>query len=260
MKAKYDKIGATYNLTRKADKYLTERIFYLLSPKKDGLYLDIGCGTGDYTHALFRKGVDFIGIDPSMEMLEQAKIKNPNIDWKLGTAEDTGLKNNSVDGIMASLTIHHWTDLGKAFLELYRVLKPGGHLVIFTATPEQMKGYWLNHYFPKMLADSIRQMPAMDLVTTTIKSAGFNLIQMEPYSIRPDLHDLFLYSGKHAPELYFKPEVRAGISSFSALANTEEVAIGLRKLRVDIDNGQIRQVKKSYENQGGDYLFMRLKK
>jgi ubiquinone/menaquinone biosynthesis C-methylase UbiE len=159
MEVKYDKIGIHYNLTRKADKYLTEQLLIHLNAKENGLYLDIGCGTGNYTNELQKKGFQFLGIDPSIEMLKKAKFKNQQIDWRIGTAEKTNLIDNSVNGIIGSLTIHHWTDLKKGFSELYRVLKVDGRIVIFTSTPKQMEGYWLNHYFPRMLNDSIVQMP-----------------------------------------------------------------------------------------------------
>ncbi|GAA4955738.1 hypothetical protein GCM10023314_31870 [Algibacter agarivorans] len=44
------------------------------------MYLDIDCGTGNYTNALQKVGFHFIGIDPSNKMLEKAKLKNPKID------------------------------------------------------------------------------------------------------------------------------------------------------------------------------------
>ena len=50
MGTKYDKIGIEYNLTRKADKYLTEQLLFHLNPKEHAQYLDIGCGTGNYTN------------------------------------------------------------------------------------------------------------------------------------------------------------------------------------------------------------------
>jgi ubiquinone/menaquinone biosynthesis C-methylase UbiE len=155
MKAKYDTIGINYNETRKADPYIAERLFENLNPKADGLFLDIGCGTGNYTNNLQKRRINFISVDPSKNMLNKAKHKNPNVDWKLGHAQNTGLPSESINGIMASLTIHHWDNLETGFRELYRVLKPNGKLVVFTSTPKQMKGYWLNHYFPKMLEASI---------------------------------------------------------------------------------------------------------
>ena len=256
MGVKYDKIGTNYNLTRKADKYLTKQLLHHLNPKKNKLYLDIGCGTGNYTNELQRKGFQFIGIDPSIEMLEKAKAKNQQVDWRIGTAEKTGLFNNSVDGIIGSLTIHHWTDLKEAFLELFRILKENGNIVIFTSTPKQMKGYWLNHYFPKMLSDSIIQMPSLENVISSMNYAGFEISRTEKYSIKPSLQDKFLYCGKQNPEAYFDENIRHGISSFSSLANREEVEKALIDLRKDIDSGKINQIMKSYENDSGDYLYI----
>ncbi|WP_350293967.1 class I SAM-dependent methyltransferase [uncultured Croceitalea sp.] len=256
MNTKYNSIGIDYNLTRKADGYLTEQLLYHLNPTQKGSYLDIGCGTGNYTIALHKKGFRFIGIDPSELMLEKARKKCNEIEWLVGSAEKTGLPNNSVDGIIGILTIHHWKDLKKGFSELHRVLKPNGTVVIFTSTPKQMKGYWLNHYFPKMLSDSINQMPSLHAVKTVMKESGFKVSKIDTYAIQPDLQDKFLYCGKQNPELYFDKQIRQGISSFSSLANRDEVEKGLSELKTDIDRGKIASVMKSYENNFGDYLFL----
>ena len=256
MEPVYNTIGVDYNLTRKADPYLTDRLFHHLNPSKDGMYLDIGCGSGNYTSALQKKGGYFIGIDPSSEMLEKAKGQDKQIDWRIGVAEKTGVEPDSVDGIIASLTIHHWTDLHRSFTELGRILKTDGKIVIFTTTPEQMNGYWLNHYFPKMLERSISQMPSLEKVKDELQHSGIEIVDTENYSIKPDLKDLFLYSGKENPALYFRDDVRRGISSFSSLSNQPEVDQGLSKLRNDIDNRRIRGVIESYANHLGDYLFI----
>ncbi len=230
MEVKYDSIGVDYDLTRKADKYLSERLRHHLNPKAKGLHADIGCGTGNYTNELQKKGFRFIGIDPSIEMLEKAKNKNQQIDWRIGTAEKTDLNDNSVDGVIGCLTIHHWIDLRKGFLELNRVLKANGRIVIFTSTPEQMKGYWLNHYFPKMLGNSIVQMPSLEEVKSTMDYASIEIVKTESYYVKPALQDQFLYCGKEKPELYFIDKVRDGISSFSSLSNRHEVEKGLSRL------------------------------
>lgn len=256
MDVKYDTIGTGYNATRKADPYLTKKLIEHLSPVKGGIYLDMGCGTGNYTNELEKLGLQLIGIDPSQKMLAKAKQKNKNIDWRIGVVENIDLPDRSVDGIIGSLTIHHWTDLQKGFCELYRVLKPNGHIVIFTSTPEQMKGYWLNHYFPKMLNDSIIQMPSLESVEKVMVSSGFNISEIDPYFIKPDLKDKFLYCGKHNPHLYFDERIRHGISSFSSLANRSEVEQGLTQLKNDIDSGKIKEIIDSYKNDMGDYLFI----
>ena len=256
MEVKYDKIGTDYNLTRKADKYLTEQLLKHLQPKENGKYLDIGCGTGNYTNELQKNGFKFIGIDPSEKMLEKAELKNAEIDWQIGFAENTELPENYVDGIIGSLTIHHWTDLKIGFSQLYRVLKPNGRIVIFTSTPNQMKGYWLNHYFPKMLSDSIIQMPTLNKIKKAMNGGGIEFLETHKYFIKPDLKDQFLYCGKQNPELYFNKQIRHGISSFSSLANRAEVKQGLTKLRNDIDRGKIKGIITTYENDFGDYLYI----
>lgn len=256
MKAIYDNIGTNYNLTRIADEYLSAQLIHHLKPTKSGRYLDIGCGTGNYTNELQKNGFDCMGIDPSELMLEKAKRTNNEIQWKIGSAENTGLPKNAVDGIIGFLTIHHWTDLKKGFLELYKVLKPNGRMVIFTSTPKQMKGYWLNHYFPKMVSDSIVQMPTLKRVKNAMQASGLVHLGTDKYFIKPDLQDKFLYCGKQNPELYFDEQIRQGISSFSALANQKEVAHGLSQLRKDIDSGKILDIISEYENDLGDYLFI----
>ena len=256
MGAKYDRIGIDYNVTRKADPYIAEQLLTHLLPTSEGIYLDIGCGTGNYTHEFEKRGFQFIGIDPSKEMLEKARQKNKNIDWRIGAAESIALLDKTVDGIVGSLTLHHWTDLEKGFSELYRVLKPNGRIILFTATPEQMKGYWLNHYFPKMLSDSIVQMPSLESVKNAMLKSHFQILGIDNYFVQPDLQDKFLYCGKHNPEFYFDEHIRNGISSFSSLANRTEVEEGLSQLKTDIDNGTINAVIDAYTNDLGDYLYI----
>ena len=256
MATKYDTIGTGYNTTRKADPLLTQKLVQHIQPVPGGLFLDMGCGTGNYTHALASRGLRLIGIDPSEKMLTEAKAKHSTIDWRIGRAEDSGLEDNSVDGALATLTLHHWSDLKRGFSELCRVLKPNGRLVLFTSTPEQMNGYWLNHYFPEMLRDSMLQMPSLEAVENALKVSGLEVIGVEKYFIQPDLQDKFLYVGKHQPDLYFDAAIRNGISSFSDLANRKEVTQGLSQLRKDIESGAIRNIQQAYANTLGDYLFI----
>ncbi len=259
-KIKYDEIGIGYNSTRQADPYLTNRLFDLLKPGNGKLYLDIGCGTGNYTIALADKGLSFTGVEPSEKMLREAKACNQKVSWLKGTAEQIPTADGMFDGVIATLTIHHWRDLKKAFVEISRVLSSKGRIILFTATPKQMKGYWLNHYFPEMLNDSIAQMPSLDDIEEAATYAGLTIINTEKYFIKDDLRDCFLYVGKKRPELYFNKKVRSGISSFSSLSNIEEVTQGLAKLKNDIENETFKIIAKQYKNKLGDYLFLTFKK
>ena len=99
-------------------------------------------------------------------------------------------------------------------------------------------------------------MRALDLVTVALTQAGFTSIDTEGFDIRDDLQDFFLYSGKYRPEMYLNEGVRRGISTFASLADPEEVTSGCLRLAEDIQSGRIDEVRASYENQGGDYLFV----
>src|SRR5690242_7558808 len=201
--SKYDAIGVGYNTTRNADPYLLERVFSLLAPEKDGHYLDIGCGTGNYTIALHKKGYHFTGVDPSHQMLDEARSKSSDVDWCFGSVEKIPFDDAFFDGAIATLTIHHWENLRDGLDELSRVLKPGSDLVIFTSSPEQMSGYWLNHYFPEIMARSILNMPSVKKVNEALDKSGFRNVGVEKYFVQDDLIDMFLQSGKNRPEIYF---------------------------------------------------------
>ncbi|MDF2433516.1 MAG: hypothetical protein JWP44_3147 [Mucilaginibacter sp.] len=260
MKTKYDLIATRYNATRQADPYLTGRLVYLLGPGSGKQFLDIGCGTGNYTIVLSNRGLNFTGVEPSENMLREARKRDGKINWLQGSAERIPANDDTFDGVIATLTIHHWTGLEQSFKEIYRVTKQNGTVVLFTSTPEQMKGYWLNYYFPDMLKSSMIQMPALDVITDALTSAGFADITTEEYFVHEDLKDHFLYSGKHRPTLYFNEAIRNGISSFAALANADEVEKGLSKLAADIETGKFMEIQNNYNNKRGDYLFIKAKK
>lgn len=257
---KYDRIGKAYNDTRSADPYLLSRMRALLDYEAGQQVLDIGCGTGNYTIALAQAGLDMIGVEPSERMLVTARSRNAKISWYAGKAEKIPLADQSVDAVLASLTLHHWQDLAQGFKEVARVLKPKGRFMIFTATPAQMYGYWLNHYFPQMLADSIQQMPTWEAIEQAKSAAKLSLHKTEPYEIKDELQDHFLYVGKNRAEVYLDPQIRHGISSFSDLSRQEEVQKGLAQLALDIESGAIQKIAASYAHDKGDYLFVVLTK
>lgn len=256
----YNSIGSGYNTTRCADSYLAERFYKLLSVPEGGLCLDIGCGTGNYTMAMHKMGLKMIGLDPSDKMLQEAVLHSSAINWMRGSAEELPLPQAHCDGVMGMLTIHHWTDLNASFAELSRVLKKNGKIVFFTSSPDQMKGYWLNHYFPGMMQQSSLQMPSLNKILAAAANAGLQLADTETYFVKDDLQDHFLYVGKCKPELYFDDRIRNGISSFAAIAHADEVQAGMVALRNDINNHTFPEILKRYENDMGDYLFVVLKK
>jgi ubiquinone/menaquinone biosynthesis C-methylase UbiE len=251
----YDRIGLQYDTTRRADPYLVERLIYHLNPGPHGAYLDMACGTGNYTVAVAQTGIRVHGVDQSWRMIAAARAKSPAVVWHIGDVEALPFRDGVFAGVLCTLAIHHFQALQPAFREAFRVLAQG-RFVLFTATAEQMRGYWLNAYFPTAMARSIVQMPTLPEIVHALRESGFSTIHTEPYQVRTDLQDFFLYSGKHRPEIYLDPHVRAGISTFAALAETAEVEEGCRRLLQDIQSGHIAGMIARYLHTQGDYLVV----
>ena len=255
----YDRIGLGYDATRRADPYIAERLAHHLAP--DGSageprrYLDLACGTGNYTTALSMRGDEWHGVDRSSRMIANARPKDRPVHWFQARAEHLPFSDSVFSGAMCTLALHHFDELGPIFTEVYRVLDRG-KLVIFTAGRAQMRGYWLNEYFPESMRRSIDQMPEVGDVEDNLNRAGFSTIETEPYHVSPDLQDLFLFSGKHRPQLYLEEGFRRGISTFSSLASPGEVAEGCERLEQDLETGRIAEVVERYSSDSGDYLFI----
>lgn len=253
--AVYNTIGKTYDDTRQPDAEIVQSLLRLLGPSFGGRYLDVACGSGNYTNALTQANVMLEGIDISQEMLSKARIKNPNIRWHHGDAKALPFPNESFNGALCTLATHHMDNFEVVFQEVYRVMKPG-RFVMLTATPQQMEYYWLCHYFPMMLIDASRRMSPFSRIEEAYHAAGFINVNQEPFFVTPTLTDWFLYAGKYRPQMYLDPAVRAGISSFHVSTTEEEVTQGLKALKCDIDSGKINDIIQDYESDMGDYLFV----
>jgi SAM-dependent methyltransferase len=189
-------------------------------------------------------------------MIGAARQKSGTVHWHV--ADVIGLPPSVpvVDGATCVLALHHFLDISAALAEVRRVLRPGGRFVAFTAGREQMRAYWLNAYFPVAMARAIEQMPDVADVERLMGANGFTPVVREPYFVGPDLQDLFLYSGKERPQLYLDARVRAGISTFAALADWSEMEQGCRRLSEDLRTGRFREVAKGHDTGLGDYLFV----
>jgi ubiquinone/menaquinone biosynthesis C-methylase UbiE len=250
----YDRIGKSYDSTRRADPFILGRLLYHLNSKPGEKILDVACGTGNYTIALAQSGLTMHGIDQSSVMIEKACKKSDRVRWHLGDAEQMPFTDKSFTGALCTLAIHHFKDMRPIFAEVHRVLEQG-RFVIFTADPDPMKKSWLNNYFPEMMTKSAERIPRKEVVTKNLIDVGFAIISTERFYVTETLQDLFLFAGKHRPALYLDPQVRAGISSFAEIATIEEVERGLAHLARDIDSGKIRDVIASDPNES-EYLFI----
>ncbi len=100
--AKYDEIGVDYDETRRPDPYILQRLYHHLRFSEEGRYLDIACGTGNYTLALSSMGnARFFGIDISERMIGAAREKGHSVLWCRGDVELLPFKSGDYIFIVA---------------------------------------------------------------------------------------------------------------------------------------------------------------
>lgn len=99
--------------------------------------LDLASGTGVISRLLCERGFSVTGLDFSESMMERAKAKAKarNLDAKylMGDAENTLLSDDAYDAIMTRHLVWTLPDPASAFADWFRVLKPGGRILIVDA-------------------------------------------------------------------------------------------------------------------------------
>jgi SAM-dependent methyltransferase len=101
--------------------------------------VDIGCGTGQSLIGLQGIARTIIGIDPSAVMIDQARARLPQVRYRIGTGEDTGLADGSADLVTIG-TAFHWMDADATAREVSRILRPKGVFAIFRYDIPQLSG------------------------------------------------------------------------------------------------------------------------
>ena len=249
----YDRLGAAYDTTRRADPRIVARLAAHLDLEPGAPCLDLGCGSGNYTAALAARGLAMAGIDRSPAMLAAARAKGRGLRLVAGDAARLPFADGAFAGAVSTLASHHFADRGAAFAEVARVLRPGARFVLLTATAEQMAGYWLGRYFPSAIARAAAQMGPRETTLDALRAGGLGVLAEEPFAVPDDLADLFLYAGKRRPEIYLDARVRAGISTFAELCEPAELGRGLARLRADLAAGRRPA---AADDSLGDYLFI----
>jgi ubiquinone/menaquinone biosynthesis C-methylase UbiE len=131
----YDALVGVLTLGRA--KTLRSETIRLAGLQPSDRVLDVGCGTGDLTLMAVRAGAGTAsGIDADPAMIAQAQAKarrhGAPIDFQVSTVQHLPFAEASFDVVLSSLMIHHLPSEGKqqGLREIYRVLTPGGRLVI----------------------------------------------------------------------------------------------------------------------------------
>lgn len=119
------------SLKRRAGRIVEE-----LNPTSGEKIVDLGCGTGYYLFLLSGLPVrlHLSGLDNDEEAIEEAKtlLRDKNIKFVVGDLHKMPFKNDSFDKAVASEVLEHIENDMKVLKEAYRILKPGGLLVVST--------------------------------------------------------------------------------------------------------------------------------
>jgi len=215
----FDEIASTYDMTNRVlsmgidkswRKKGCDKTLELLDRNKDLTVLDVACGTGDMLQWWKDRGEAagvtfkrFIGVDPSEGMLEVAKEKVDYAEFIVAKAQDMPVEENTADILSISYGIRNVVDRQEAINEFYRVLKPGGMVVILEFTKRDksgLKGKIVDFYMHKILPtigglvsrnyeayrylpDSIEGFLTTEMLQQELESAGFTMQYTQAFSM-----------------------------------------------------------------------------
>lgn len=135
--ASYDRVAPAYaeeffgELAQKPlDRALLTSLIEMAG--KSGPIADIGCGPGQVARYLHDRGGVAIGIDLSAGMIAAAQAASPEVEFRQGSMLALPLEDASLAAIVTFYAIIHLRpeDIGVAFREFRRVLRPGGFLLL----------------------------------------------------------------------------------------------------------------------------------
>lgn len=218
VQAMFNAIARSYDLNNRVHSMWRDVAWRKLAVKKAMVkggdrVLDVACGTGDLTQAFATgsRAESVIGVDFTEGMLEIAEHKRgklhggikDRVSYQQGDAMDLQFEDASFDVVSIAFGIRNVQEPGKAVGEFYRVLKPGGRLVILEFdTPSNPFVRWFNGFYCgtvmprtatwiardrsgayKYLPRSVSSFMSRDEMMGCIKGAGFDQIGVRGLSL-----------------------------------------------------------------------------
>lgn len=193
----------------------------LASLKKGEVVLDLGSGGGfDCFLASAKVGAKgkVIGVDMTAEMLDKARENTrkggyKNVEFRLGEIENLPAADNSVDVIISNCVINLSIDKPRVFAEAFRVLKPGGRLMVSDIVILKELPDFIRKSIDAYIGCVAGAMNKEDYLQA-IKAAGFKKVEVVNETTYPlDLFENDPVAGGIMEELMITPEQAKDISA-----------------------------------------------
>jgi ArsR family transcriptional regulator len=177
---------------------LREEILAALVPA-DLQVVDAGCGDGFLTELLSERFAEVLAVDHSPQRLAEARkrVADGRVRFEAGEIEDLPLEDRSRDAVLLSMVLHHVPEIGAVLQEAWRVLRPGGTIVIADLVPHQDESM-------RQSMGDLRLGLEADALTRELGDAGFRDARILPARDRlvvgrDRTFDLFLATARRAP-------------------------------------------------------------
>lgn len=150
--------------------------------------LDVGCGTGTFAAMLAEAGLNVspTGLDMAERMCQLARAKSRevglerSIDFVTGDSEHLPFPENCFDMVTCSNSFHHYPHQDKVLREMFRVLKPGGRVVIIDGFRDNIIGWVIFDFGVARVEKSVHHCSALEMLNE-LGSAGYTEIEQEKF-------------------------------------------------------------------------------
>ena len=174
----FDEVAPTYDLTNDLLSFgQTKRwrkiVARAVDPRRGQRILDLAAGTGSSSVAFLKNGAHVVASDFSEGMLAVGRKRHPELEFVFADATNLPFKDAEFNAVTISFGLRNVVDVDKALAEMYRVVKPGGRVVICEFSRVASKTPEAYTY----LAESIVAWPDQKQLAKQISKAGFKRVE-----------------------------------------------------------------------------------